>query len=64
MHLIERLNVTAPLDPYLGLKALAVYSGLSVRKLRQLIDLILLMHFRAIGSMDVCWSGAASSTSS
>ena len=35
---IERLNVTASLDPYMGLKALAVYSGLSVRKLRQLID--------------------------
>lgn len=35
---IDRLNVTANLDPYMGLKALAVYSGLSVRKLRQLID--------------------------
>ena len=38
LPLIERLNVTAPLDPYLGMKALASYSGLSVRKLRQLID--------------------------
>jgi hypothetical protein len=38
MEVVERLNVTAPLDPYLGLKALSAYSGLSVRKLRQLID--------------------------
>ena len=38
MQLVERPNVTANLDPYMGLKALDVYSGLSVRKLRQLID--------------------------
>jgi len=38
MQLVERLNVTANLDPYMGLKALDAYSGLSVRKLRQLID--------------------------
>jgi hypothetical protein len=38
MQLVERLNVTASLDPYMGLKALAVYSGLIVRKLKQLID--------------------------
>jgi hypothetical protein len=36
--LVERVNVTTLLDPYLGLKALSLYSGLSVRKLRQLID--------------------------
>jgi hypothetical protein len=38
VNLVERVNVTAPLDPYLGLKALSAYSGLSIRKLRQLID--------------------------
>jgi hypothetical protein len=29
----------SPLDPYLPLKALAGYSGLSVRRLRQLLEL-------------------------
>jgi Helix-turn-helix domain len=31
---IEQLLINVPLDPYLSLKALATYSGLSVRKLR------------------------------
>ena len=30
----RRFIVSVPLDPYLSLKALATYSGLSVRKLR------------------------------
>ena len=36
MTLVERVEITASLDPYLGLKALSTYSGLSVRKLRAL----------------------------
>ena len=35
---IERIQVSVPLDPYLGLKALATYSGLSVRTLRSHLD--------------------------
>lgn len=35
---VERVTVTVPLDPFMSLKALSAYSGLSVRKLRQLID--------------------------
>lgn len=31
---VEPIIVSVPLDPYLSLKALATYSGLSVRKLR------------------------------
>jgi hypothetical protein len=31
---VEQIIVSVPLDPYLSLKALAAYSGLSVRKLR------------------------------
>jgi hypothetical protein len=31
---VEQIIVSVPLDPYLSLKALATYSGLSVRKLR------------------------------
>ncbi len=31
---VEGLEVTTPLDPYLGLRALATYSGCSVRWLR------------------------------
>ena len=36
--LAERVIVSTPLDPFLSLKALAGYSGLSVRKLRDLLD--------------------------
>jgi excisionase family DNA binding protein len=35
--LAERVVVSTPLDPFLSLKALAGYSGLSVRKLRDLL---------------------------
>jgi len=35
--LAERLIVSSELDPYLSLRALAGYSGLSVRKLRDLL---------------------------
>jgi hypothetical protein len=31
---VEQIIVSVPLDPYLSLKALATYGGLSVRKLR------------------------------
>ena len=33
--LAERVVVSTPLDPFLSLRALAGYSGLSVRKLRE-----------------------------
>lgn len=36
--LAERVIVSTPLDPFLALKALAGYSGLSVRKLRDYLD--------------------------
>ena len=36
--IVERLNVTLLLDPYFGLKALATYSGMSVRTLRSHLD--------------------------
>src|SRR5262249_45103586 len=36
--LAERVVVTMPFDPFLSLKALSVYSGLSVRKLRQHLE--------------------------
>src|SRR5262249_18508861 len=36
--LIERENLSAPLDQFLPLRALAAYSGLSVRKLRQCLE--------------------------
>jgi Helix-turn-helix domain len=38
MTLVEKVSIVTPLDPFLSLKALSTYSGLSVRKLRQLID--------------------------
>jgi len=34
IRIVEGVTVTVPLDPYLSLKALAGYSGLSVRTLR------------------------------
>jgi hypothetical protein len=36
--LCERVSVSTPLDPWLSLKALATYSSLSVRKLRQHLE--------------------------
>jgi len=36
--LAERVIVSMPLDPFLSLRALAGYSGLSVRKLRDYLD--------------------------
>jgi hypothetical protein len=35
--IVDALALTTPLDPYLSLKALADYSGLSVRTLRKLL---------------------------
>jgi len=37
--LAERVVVSVPLDPFLSLRALAGYSGLSVRTLRTLLEL-------------------------
>jgi excisionase family DNA binding protein len=34
----ERVVISAPLDPFLTLKALADYSGISVRKLREYLE--------------------------
>ncbi len=36
--LAERVVLSTTLDPFLSLRALATYSGLSVRKLRDLLD--------------------------
>ena len=36
--LAERVSISTPLDPFLPLTALANYSGLSVRKLRDFLD--------------------------
>jgi excisionase family DNA binding protein len=36
--LVEQLRLGISLDPFLSLKALASYSGLSVRKLREYLD--------------------------
>jgi len=35
---IEGMELVTPLDPYLSLRALATYSGLSVRKLRDHLE--------------------------
>jgi hypothetical protein len=37
--LVERMVVSSALDPFLSLRALAAYSGLSVRKLREYLEL-------------------------
>jgi hypothetical protein len=36
--LVERMVLTSPADPYLDLRALANYSGLSIRKLRDCLS--------------------------
>jgi len=36
--IVERLEVVVSIDPFLGLKALATYSGMSVRTLRSHLD--------------------------
>jgi hypothetical protein len=36
--LLEKIVISTTLDPYLSLRSLASYSGLSVRTLRALID--------------------------
>jgi hypothetical protein len=38
LALVERVMLTAPTDPYLSLRALADYSGLSVRTLRRFLE--------------------------
>lgn len=37
LAVVEAVVLTAPADPYLSLRALAAYSGLSVRTLRKLL---------------------------
>lgn len=36
--LVDRVEVSTPLDPFLDLRALSAYSSLSVRKLRDLLE--------------------------
>jgi excisionase family DNA binding protein len=50
---IEQVIVSVPLDPYLSLKALAIYSGLSVLKLREYLDHLShpLPHYRVGGKI-------------
>jgi excisionase family DNA binding protein len=50
---VEALTVSLPLDPFLSLKGLATYSGLSVRKLRDYLDNPLhpLPHYRVGGKI-------------
>jgi hypothetical protein len=36
--LADEVAVSVPLDPYLSLRALTSYSGLSIRRLRELLD--------------------------
>ena len=38
MKLAERLVINVPLDPFMSMRALSSYSGLSVRKLREYLD--------------------------
>jgi hypothetical protein len=38
LALVERVMLTAPADPFLSLRALADYSGLSVRTLRTFLE--------------------------
>ncbi len=51
MNVIDNITVRTDLDPYLSLKALSAYSGMSKRKLREaLIDPVHpLPHYRAGG---------------
>ena len=51
--LAERVIVSTQLDPFLSLKALAAYSGLSVRKLRDLLSdpAHPLPHYRVAGKI-------------
>jgi excisionase family DNA binding protein len=51
--LAERVIVSTALDPFLSLKALASYSGLSVRKLRDLLNdpMSPLAHYRIGGKI-------------
>jgi excisionase family DNA binding protein len=50
---VETLTVGIPLDPFLSLRALATYCGLSVRKLRDYLDdpLHPLPHYRVGGKI-------------
>jgi hypothetical protein len=59
--LAERIVVSTPLDPFLSLRALAGYSGLSIRKLRDFLEQPQhpLACYRVGGRS---WFGAASST--
>jgi len=59
----EKVIISMRLDPYLPLRALAAYSGLSVRTLRSFIERDLPRRSRATASPPAsCSCGAASST--
>ena len=51
--LAEQIVVSTPLDPWLSVKALAAYSGLSVRTLRTLLTALAhpLPHYRIGGKL-------------
>ena len=51
--MIEEVKIGIPLDPFLSLKALAAYAGLSVRKLRDYLDDTMhpLPHYRVGGKI-------------
>ncbi len=52
-HIIENMVIRADLDPYLSLKALSAYSGLSVRSLRDALKdpMRMLPHYRLGGKV-------------
>jgi hypothetical protein len=52
-NLIENIVIQADLDPYLSLKALSAYSGLSVRSLRDALKdpVRILPHYRLGGKI-------------
>jgi len=53
MRVIEAVHLTTPLDPFLSLKGLAGYSGMSVRKLRDSLTRPVspLPHYRVDGKI-------------
>jgi hypothetical protein len=60
--IVERLEVVVSIDPFLGLKALATYSGMSVRTLRSHLDAQPDARCLAIASTVACSFGDLNST--
>ena len=60
--LAERVVLSTPLDPFLPLRTLAAYSGLSVRKLRGYLTDPVHPPYPAIGSAARSWCAVPSST--